>query len=154
MDGNESIKCIFELRSMIQKAYFKEFEGGLKIPVELNHTHIKTIMILKFSGESAMSSISDKLNLEKGSFTPVANNLIKRELVEKIPDQMDKRVFKLRLTEKGREVSSKISTSHITYVATLLESLSEEEKNLYFASIQLVNNMTKKLLEDKNGSLK
>ena len=91
---------------MIEKVYFKGFEGTCDFPFHLNQTHIKTLMTLKFEGENPMSVISDKLNLEKGSFTPVANSLIDLGLIEKTPDCKDKRVYNLHLTEKGEVFST------------------------------------------------
>lgn len=147
-NDSERLKAIFSLRSMIEKVYFKSYECSRHFQVDLNHTHIKTLMILKFEGESSMSAISDKLNLEKGSFTPVANKLINYDFIEKIIDPKDKRVYNLRLTEKGCDFSEEFSRNHIEYINGLLDCLSENEKNLYLAAIELVDSMTMKIYDD------
>lgn len=146
---NESFRSILDLRSIIEKVYFKEFEAKIDFPFKLNHTHIKTLMTLRFEGERPMSMISDKLNMEKGSFTPVANILIEHGFIEKIPDSNDKRIFNLSLTEKGRDFSTKLYHLHNTYVNELLEVLSADEKSLYFAAIQLINTISHKIQNNK-----
>lgn len=135
---------------MIEKVYFKGYECGENVPAELNHTHIRTLMILKFEGESAMSAISAKLNLEKGSFTPVANKLMECGFIEKIIDEKDKRIYNLRLTKMGRDFSEEFSINHVAYINKLLECLSENERNLYLAAVELVENMTIKIHDHWN----
>jgi len=148
-EEKEYFKSILDLRSRIEKVYFKGFEGTCDFPFHLNQTHIKTLMTLKFDGEKPMSVISDKLNLEKGSFTPVANSLIELELIEKTSDSKDKRVYNLCLTEKGRDFSTDFCHRHNDYVNKLLEVLSEDEINHYFTAIELINEITNKIQNHK-----
>lgn len=150
MDGKESLKCIVELRSQIEKLYFKEFEGTLDGLNKINHTHIKTLMVLRLEGECSMSVVSDKVNLEKGSFTPVAHYLMEIGYIERTHDPKDKRVYNLRLTEEGRTFSNRLCEQHIQYIESLLDALTEHERNIYFASIQLVNDLTNKVQEAQN----
>lgn len=146
MDDKESLKSIFELRSIIENVYFRAFESSSNLPIKLNHTHIKTLMILNFEGEKSMSVISDKVNLEKGSFTSVANSLIELGFVHKIRDTEDKRVFNLTLTSKGQEFAGEFAKNHLAYMVQKLECLTNDEKICYFASIQIINNITRKML--------
>jgi DNA-binding MarR family transcriptional regulator len=151
MSINESngLKNILELRSIIEKAYFKAFEESSDYPPNLNHTHVKTMMFLKFEGEKPMSAVSNKLNMEKGSFTPVANHLIELGYIEKIPDMKDKRVFNLRLVECGEALTNEIITKHNAFVKLMLEHLTEEEKNSYFDAIELINELTIRMHQDR-----
>ncbi len=146
---NEGLKSILELRSIIEKVFFKEFQATYEFPFSLNHTHIRTMMMLNFEGDKPMSLVSDKLNLEKGSFTPVATNLIEHGYIIKIPDSKDKRVFHLSLTDKGRVFSTEFCHKHNTYVNELLEVLTEDEKKSYFMAIQTINNLTNKIQNNK-----
>jgi len=149
IEGNEGLRGILDLRSIIEKVYFKEHEESFNFPANINHTHIKTMIFLYFDGEKSMSMVSDKLNMEKGSFTPVANHLIKYGFIEKSPNSKDKRVFNLHLTEKGRAFTLEIVISHNSYVNKLLESLSEEEKDSYLSAIKLINDLTIKMQSGK-----
>ena len=149
IEGNEGLRSILDLRSIIEKVYFKEHEESFNFPANINHTHIKTMIFLYFEGEKSMSMVSDKLNMEKGSFTPVANHLIEHGFIEKLPDSKDKRVFNLRLTEKGTAFSSEFFINHIAFVENLLERLSEEEKESYFKAVKLINELTIKMQSGK-----
>ncbi len=135
-------KNILELRWIIENAYFRAFEESIDYPTNLNHTHVKTMIFLKFEGEKSMSAVSNKLNLEKGSFTPVANHLIKLGYIEKIPDPRDKRVYNLRLLESGDKITTEVIEKHNIFADRMLEHLTEDEKKRYFEAIELINELT------------
>lgn len=146
LDEKECFKSIIDLNSIIDHVFFRVYESSLDLPVKLNHSHFRTMVILNFEGPKPMSVISDKINLEKGSFTTVASTLIDLGFVQKIRDIEDKRVFYLELTNKGHEFAEEFVKNHLAYVNQKLEGLTDDEKNCYFASIQLINNLTKKML--------
>jgi len=149
MDEHKDFHDILELRSIIENAYFKAFEESTDFPANLNHTHTKAMIFLKFEGEKPMSAVSKKLNLEKGSFTPVANHLIELGYIEKVPDPKDKRVYNLRLLESGEKLTNEIITKHNSFANKMLEHLTEEEKKNYFVAIQLINELTLRMHQDK-----
>lgn len=149
MNEHKDFHDILELRSIIENAYFKAFEESTDFPANLNHTHTKTMIFLKFQGEKPMSAVSNKLNLEKGSFTPVANHLIELGYIEKVPDPKDKRVYNLRLLESGESLTNEIIAKHNIFANKMLEKLTEEEKKNYFSAIQLINELTLRMQQGK-----
>lgn len=142
VDEQNGFKNILELRSVIENAYFRAFEESTDFPENLNPTHLKTMIFLKFQGEKSMSAVSYKLNMEKGSFTPVANHLLELGYIEKIPDPKDKRVFHLRLLQSGERITDEIIAKHNIFAEKMLENLTEEEKKRYFEAIELINELT------------
>lgn len=149
IDEDNCLKHILDLRSIIESAYFKAYEESSDFPENLNHTHVKTMIILKFQGEKPMSVISSKLNMEKGSFTPVANHLIEQGYIEKIPDSKDKRVYNLRLLENGESLTNEVIKKHNIFVKKMLEQLSEDEKKSYFEAIELINDLTLRMQQKR-----
>jgi MarR family 2-MHQ and catechol resistance regulon transcriptional repressor len=143
------LKDILELRSIIENAYFKAFEESADYPTHLNHTHVRTMIFLKFQGEKPMSAVSNKLNMEKGSFTPVANHLIELGYIERIPDPRDKRVCNLRLLDRGEELTNEIIAKHNIFADKMLEHLTEDEKKRYFEAIVLINDFTLRMQQAK-----
>lgn len=151
MSVNEftGFKNILELRSIIENAYFRSFEESIDFPTNLNHTHVRTMIFLKFQGESPMSAVSYKLNMEKGSFTPVANHLLELGYIDKIPDPKDKRVYNLRLLESGEKLTNEVVAKHNIFANKMLEKLSEDERKSYFEAIELVNELTVRMQQDR-----
>lgn len=92
-----------------------------------------------------MSSVSQGLNLEKGSFTPVANRLIQYDYIEKVCSKEDKRVSYLILTEKGQEFVDRLYEGIKKHIQKKLEILGEDEREVYFAAIRLVLSISKKI---------
>jgi DNA-binding MarR family transcriptional regulator len=92
-----------------------------------------------------MSEVSRRLNLEKGSFTPVAAKLIKLGYIQKNQDESDKRVYNLELTDLGLEVAEDFKEKHLTYINQLVTQFSEDERQEYFEAIDKVYQMTKRL---------
>ncbi|MDF2907418.1 MAG: transcriptional regulator [Herbinix sp.] len=141
---------ILELRSVIENSYFRAFEESIDFPVNLNHTHVRTMIFLKFQGEKPMSAVSNKLNLEKGSFTPVANHLIELGYIEKIPDTKDKRVYNLRLLASGEKLTNEIIEKHNIFANKMLDNLTADEKKSYFEAIELINELTVRMQKAGN----
>ena len=151
MINNEynGFKDILELRSIIENAFFRAFEESTDFPVNLNHTHVRTMILLKFQGEKPMSVVSNKLNMEKGSFTPVANHLIDLGYIERLPDPKDKRICNLRLLESGEKITNEIIAKHNIFAEKMLGHLTEDEKKKYFEAIVLINELTVRMQKGK-----
>lgn len=69
--------------------------GGLTYP------QTKLLIILKESGQSTMSQLAEKGFWHMSTVTELANRMEKDKLVEKHIDQIDKRVVRVDITEKG-----------------------------------------------------
>lgn len=146
---DETIQSILGLFPMMTEIFFKNFQMSSDMLKNLNSTHTKTIMILRYEGRSSMSSISRKIELEKGSFTPVADKLIKLGYIEKVRSTEDKRKSLLQLTELGHTFAKRFHKEHTEYIYSQLNKLSEAERGAYLAAIDLFHCLSKKILEQK-----
>lgn len=142
---SETVQSIFQLHSSIEYFFFKEFIHSYPLPKGLNPTHIKTMLALRFIGGKPMSEISKLLSLEKGSFTPVANKLIKDGYVEKLQSVEDRRVYNLSLTKKGTDLAQDFGAKHISHIETILSPLGEEEKESFLKSIEEITATLKRV---------
>ncbi|OQY33249.1 MAG: hypothetical protein B6241_08235 [Spirochaetaceae bacterium 4572_59] len=97
---NQNISRIFELRRNMDHVFFKRFEGEFPLPAGMNFTHMKALLLAGLYQPINMTILSRYMQLEKGSFTPVASKLIRLGYMEKIRDEHDKRAFNLELTGK------------------------------------------------------
>ncbi|WP_105617814.1 MarR family winged helix-turn-helix transcriptional regulator [Vallitalea okinawensis] len=136
-------EIIFELRANLEHVIIKQFVGNYDMPEGLNQTHMITLIVLYFNGSAPMSDLSQKLNIEKGSFTPVANKLIQLDYIKKERNEVDKRVYELSLTDQGTEVAKKFATSHIEYIKDLVGTLDNEQKDSFFNAVSMVNEVLK-----------
>jgi DNA-binding MarR family transcriptional regulator len=141
----KSVEGIFNLKHSLEHVFFRSFTNHYAHPENLFHTHILTLVILSSHKILPMSEVSRRLNLEKGSFTPVAAKLIKLGYIQKTQDESDKRVYNLELTDLGLEVADDFKEKHLTYINQLVAQFSEDERKEYFEAIDKVYQMTKRL---------
>ena len=118
---------IMQLKGAMEHVLFKEFLQHYDLPEGLNPTHVMTLMSLMMMGPIQMSELSKRLNLEKGSFTPVANKLIKKGLIKKERSEVDLRVYELSLTDSGIEMAKNFGSAHMNYTKGLLDKLDDKE---------------------------
>ena len=143
-DTDKTLYDIFTLNYIINKVFFKNFEN--QYPLEdLNFTHVRTMITLSFEQPCAMSTVSEKMGLEKGSFSPVAHHLIKQGYVMKSQDTADKRVYYLELTQKGKDFAEKVIGDHLLFLEGEIEKFPKLEKDIYLNAIKLIISMTEKL---------
>lgn len=144
---DKRIEDIFEMNSIMENTFFSDLDKILTIPKSLNATHIKAMVIISSNELQSMSKVSRKLNLEKGSFTPVANKLIDIGYIEKIKCTEDKRASYLVLTESGKDFVAHLIDSIGKHINSKLNKLSKEEKEAYFSCIKIILNYTTKINE-------
>lgn len=125
------LKRLFELSHVYRDFFIKDFESEFNIPEELNKTHVRTLMYIKFANMPKMSEISGNMGLEKGSFTPVAQKLYSLNYIKKNKTDKDRRKSLLELTEKGKSLTEDFAKAHKDYLNKKLESLdSDTQKQL------------------------
>ena len=139
------IDDIFELHRFIISIFIKDFEEVFTLPEGLNFTHVRAVLILRFHGVMAMSELSGRLALEKGSFTPVATALITRGYVRKEQSAEDRRVYNLALTGEGTSLADRFKKEHGTFISGVLDRLEPEERKEYFDLVFRLNEYNRKI---------
>jgi len=142
---NKNLFKILELNYIIEDAFFKGFQD-IKLPYKFSSSQIKTLINLDYGKHMTMSEISRRLNIEKGSFTPVANKLIELGCIEKIRSLEDKRISYLVLTDKGKKYVDILAQEVTNSMENKLRNLSKEEREAYYASISYIVSITKKMI--------
>ncbi len=131
---------IMSIMPSLDKSFFKEFFKEHTMEYDLNKSHTRTIMMLFCDGPVPMSHISQRLGLEKGSFTTVANKLISLDMVTKEKSENDKRISLISLTDKGHKFASKLKDEHHEYVQSQLDLLSIKEQDELESAIETLLN--------------
>lgn len=67
----------------------------------LNHSHFQILAVLKKEGQQPISEVAKKLFISTPNMTKLLNKLIDEDMIERIPDEKDRRVININLTEKG-----------------------------------------------------
>jgi DNA-binding MarR family transcriptional regulator len=139
------LKKLFILGTRTQKIFFDVSSKQFDIPEGLNKTHLKTLTILKYNKKCTMHELSNKVDLEKGSFTPVAKKLSKLGYISKVNDCEDKRKVFITLTKKGVNLTKAFNKVHRKHVNAIFEKLTVDERKEYFVMVEKLIAFNEKL---------
>ncbi len=97
---------------------------------KLSITEIHTIAAAGMEELSSMSEIAAKLHITVGTLTVGMNNLVKKGYVERYKSERDRRIVKVGLTKKGKEIYRIHEAFHHKLGATLIKGMTEAEKKI------------------------
>lgn len=96
----------------------------------LSMTEIHTIAAAGMEEFSSMSEIAGKLHVTVGTLTVGMNNLVKKGYVERFKSERDRRIVKVGLTKKGKEIYRIHEAFHRKLGRTLIKGMTEAEKKV------------------------
>ncbi|HHV12743.1 MAG TPA: MarR family transcriptional regulator [Clostridiales bacterium] len=112
-----------ELLALIAKAgHFMHHKHGGKRGQD------RILRILEENEEVSQKEVQEQLGIQSGSMSEIVIKLESKGLLERVKDDADKRMAKLRLTELGREKLKEINQRSEAGDAQLFQALSEEEQ--------------------------
>lgn len=80
-----------------------------------------------FEYSPSLSEVADMLSSSHQNIRQIANQLEKKGFLEYFKDSNDRRVLRLKTTEKSKEYYESKSHEHLGYVLKIFEGFSEEE---------------------------
>ena len=96
----------------------------------------------------------DILNLDRGYMSRVLKRLERIGLIERVPDPIDKRIRKLRLTKDGKILMGKINRDASDQIGRMLKILNgTERKKLVNAMRDIEKILSNRLIETHMNSL-
>jgi MarR family transcriptional regulator, 2-MHQ and catechol-resistance regulon repressor len=97
---------------------------------DLNLSEFGALEVLYHKGPLPVQSICEKVLIANSSMSYVIENLIKKELIDKVKNPSDRRIHIVHLTKKGTMLFDEIYTKHLSYMRSIINVLdvNEEEK--------------------------
>ena len=75
-----------------------------------------------------MGELSKRMMVTGGNITGITDQLALENLVVRVPDPKDRRVYSVRLTEEGRRSFAAMAAVHEQWIAELLKDISSDDK--------------------------
>ncbi|MGW8391211.1 MarR family winged helix-turn-helix transcriptional regulator [Pseudoduganella sp. HUAS MS19] len=75
-----------------------------------------------------MGELSKRMMVTGGNITGITDQLEQENLVVRVPDPKDGRAFSVKLTPAGRKAFAQMAEVHESWVAELLQEISQEDK--------------------------
>ena len=113
-------------------------ERGFDVTVE----QFGVLALLWYKEGMKQQDIADSLNRNKATIARIVENMINRNLIVKVPDQLDKRNKLIFLTQKGKALQKEmVESSGIIYFQAL-KSISSEDLEKF---LSILNQITENL---------
>ncbi|OGE32080.1 hypothetical protein A2631_03100 [Candidatus Daviesbacteria bacterium RIFCSPHIGHO2_01_FULL_44_29] len=112
--------------------------------LNISPLQLHTLVFIKESSQPSMSQVSSYLGVALPTATKLIERLVDQNILERMADPGDRRITKIALTEKGREVLQLFKRKKIAQLKVVLALLSEEEqKTLYNLTLKMLAGVEK-----------
>lgn len=93
----------------------------------ISFSQLGVLEVLHHLGPFNQKELAGKLLRSSANMTTIIDNLEKRELVSRGPDEKDRRATRVELTAKGRELISQIFPLHVQNIYRMMSVLDSSE---------------------------
>jgi len=80
-------------------------------------------------GELTMGELSERLGVSCSTVTDLVDRMERAALAERVRDEADRRVVRVRITDGGRTVLTRVRERRRRYLGRVLASMTEEEQS-------------------------
>ncbi len=122
---NELLVVLFKDINEIEE---KAIRTGQYKNMTANDMHV--IEAIGLNGAKNMSAVAKALNVTTGTLTIAINSLVKKNYVERVRSEEDRRVVLVSLTPKGRKAFHHHKKFHDDMIDQIVKQLDEPEKQV------------------------
>lgn len=115
---------------------------------DLSITEIHTIDAIGMYQEKTMSEVAQSLKITVGTLTTAINKLVKKEYVNRIRCEKDRRSVKISLTNKGKLAYRVHEKFHTDMINSTIDGLTKDEELVLISSLEKVNSFFKEKYKD------
>lgn len=123
--GNSDPELVARLRIVTWRLYRTVLRQ--RALSEVTPSQLSALATLGERGPLRLGELAEAERIAAPSMSRIVTGLVERELTAKAPDPLDRRAFRLELTDAGREVLSEVRKMRHERLARQLEALSEEQ---------------------------
>src|SRR3990172_13262122 len=142
MPGKKTDKEIYEKAKRFEKV-FGEFWKivRLKNPSSFSNINITepqyfTLNYLSRNNNCTMGEIKENLDTSLSTLTGIIDRMVRDGYVERERGNDDRRVVRVRMTEKGKKIFNEINKKRHERIKLVLELLSNEDQELLIGTIE------------------
>ena len=103
--------------------------------------HLSALSVLVFAGPKTLGELAAAEQVKPPSMTRIVRNLEAERLVERETDPGDRRVFRVRATERGRRVMEEGRQRRVATVADRVEELTPWDLATLEAAVEVIERM-------------
>jgi MarR family transcriptional regulator, 2-MHQ and catechol-resistance regulon repressor len=126
-DEEEQSLKLFVVFSRAYGSVRKKIEEDIR-NYDLNPTEFAVLELVYHKGEQPIQRIGEQVLIASSSITYVVDKLEKKNYLKRKTSPLDRRITYAELTGKGKELMDEIFPNHRTFIHSLMQGLSSEEK--------------------------
>ena len=111
---------------------------------DLSIKEMHTIEAIGVGDNKTTGEVAKTLSVTVGTLTVAVNNLVKKGYVDRVRSDSDRRIVRLKLTNRGRLFYRSHQHFHKQMVEAALEDMAVEEKEALVRGLQSLHNFLKK----------
>lgn len=131
---------IEELTQLLIEFYerFSSWEHGVVKETGVTLPQMHTLEILGSCGEMRMKELAEKMGVTTGSLTVLVDRLVRAQLVERKPNEQDRRSIQVGLTPEGERHFREHHQLHAQLTQDIAGALTPEETALFLDMLRRV----------------
>jgi len=115
---------------------------------DLSIKEMHTIEAIGLSGELSSNQVAKKLQVTAGTLSVSIQNLVKKDYVERIRLEKDRRVVRLKLTKRGKLLYRLHRKFHMNMVKSTIEDFDPEEVEVLVKGLKNLHGFLSDLKDD------
>ena len=104
------------------------FQSGRELGADFTPSQIRTLLTFREDKEYSMSELGENAQIKSSTVTDIIDRLEREEIAERFRDNGDRRMVKVRLTDKGKKIRREFSQKRRKEMETIFSKLNEEDK--------------------------
>ncbi len=140
---NKMVDDLYLLRPLLRKKIFKHKKMLKQGHMPRSYYHVLGVLIKK--GDLPMSEIGRRVHISKSNMTSLIDKLVENELVKRVPDEKDRRVINITITDKGKGLLWNWKKRSINEIKKNLSVLSDEDLEKFYESVENIKSILSKL---------
>jgi DNA-binding MarR family transcriptional regulator len=107
----------------------------------LSPTQTAALATIERRGPLTPSELASIERVQRPTISRVAARLVEAGLVERLPDELDRRGARLRVTDEGRRRLREVRSRKTAYLAERIEQLGPEDRDLLMRASHLLEHL-------------
>ena len=128
---------------LLMKTLFKGFTPDLPLP--LNDSEGRVLMLVYRMEGLPMKEYTLGMAMNKGTLSRVVDKLVHKGYMKRLPQNHDRRILVLKLTQDGKSAVKKLEGSLSRHVEQKLSCLTNDERVQFNQAINYITLVTKKI---------
>jgi DNA-binding MarR family transcriptional regulator len=140
---NKMVDDLYLFFPLFRKKLFKH-KRNLK-QKKIPHSYYHILKVLNKRGELPMSEIGRLVYISKSNMTSLIDKLVEDGLAERLPDENDRRVINIALTDKGKDLLKNWRKHANNEIKNNLSTLTDEDLEKFYESIETMKSILFKI---------